>query len=95
VDSGKRTLALPSARSIVMSTLQHRLAATRPRRPEYAADPQPAPRRLLILLSVLREWRRRFRGRETLAQLSDGALRDVGLTRADVARECGKPFWRE
>jgi uncharacterized protein YjiS (DUF1127 family) len=78
-----------------MSTLQDRLAATRPRRPEYVADPQPAPRRLFILYSALREWRRRSRSRETLAQLSDGALRDVGLTRADVVRECGKPFWRE
>jgi uncharacterized protein YjiS (DUF1127 family) len=75
-----------------MSTLQDRLAAARPR---YAADPQPAPRRLVILYGAVREWWRRSRSRETLAQLSDRELRDVGLTRADVVRECGKPFWRE
>jgi uncharacterized protein YjiS (DUF1127 family) len=78
-----------------MSTLQDRLAATRPRRPRYAADPQPLPRRLSILYSALREWWRRTRSRDVLAQLSDRQLHDIGLNRADVARECGKPFWRE
>jgi len=78
-----------------MSTLQDRLAATRPRHRGYAADPQGAPRRLSILLTALREWWRRSRSRDTLALLGERELRDVGLTRADVERECGKPFWRE
>jgi uncharacterized protein YjiS (DUF1127 family) len=78
-----------------MSTLQDRLAATRPHRPQYRADPRPAPRRLLILYGALREWWRRSRSRDVLARLGDRELRDIGLNRGDVARECGKPFWRE
>ena len=34
------------------------------------------------------------RQRRALAQLSDERLRDLGLTRHDVARETEKPFWR-
>jgi uncharacterized protein YjiS (DUF1127 family) len=37
---------------------------------------------------------RRARQRRDLAALSDHALRDIGLTRSDVAAEVGKPFWR-
>jgi uncharacterized protein YjiS (DUF1127 family) len=78
-----------------MSTLQDRLVAAPPRRAGSLTDFQPAPRRLVILYSALREWRRRSRSRDLLAQLSDRELRDMGVTGADVARECGKPFWRE
>ncbi len=39
-------------------------------------------------------WRRRARGRAALAQMSDRDLLDIGITRADVARESAKPFWR-
>ena len=31
--------------------------------------------------------------RLTLAELTDGQLEDVGLTRRDVEREC-RPFWK-
>jgi uncharacterized protein YjiS (DUF1127 family) len=37
---------------------------------------------------------RRARQRRDLAALSDHALRDIGLSRADVDVETGKPFWR-
>lgn len=30
-----------------------------------------------------------------LARLDDAALRDLGLTRADVARELAQPFWMQ
>jgi uncharacterized protein YjiS (DUF1127 family) len=36
----------------------------------------------------------RARERRTLAGLDDRMLKDIGLTRADVAAESGKPFWR-
>ncbi|HTP92027.1 MAG TPA: DUF1127 domain-containing protein [Xanthobacteraceae bacterium] len=39
------------------------------------------------------EWRRRIRSREELYGLSDASLRDIGITRCDVAREASKPFW--
>jgi uncharacterized protein YjiS (DUF1127 family) len=36
----------------------------------------------------------RSRQRRTLNGLNDAMLRDLGLTRGDVAREVEKPFWR-
>jgi uncharacterized protein YjiS (DUF1127 family) len=44
---------------------------------------------------IVREWRRRSRDRAQLAMLDDRMLRDIGITRADVWRECNKPFWRD
>jgi uncharacterized protein YjiS (DUF1127 family) len=34
------------------------------------------------------------RCRRGLARLDDRMLKDIGLNRADVEREIGKPFWR-
>jgi uncharacterized protein YjiS (DUF1127 family) len=45
-------------------------------------------------LSGLFLWHARARSRATLAGLDDRLLADIGLSRADVARECDKPFWR-
>ncbi len=39
-------------------------------------------------------WRDRVRERHQLARLDDRALRDMGLSRCDVAGEIAKPFWR-
>jgi len=39
-------------------------------------------------------WAERTRQRRQLAELDDYMLRDIGLTRADVAGETRKPFWR-
>jgi uncharacterized protein YjiS (DUF1127 family) len=54
-----------------------------------------APRRLLSnLLSRFLGWRERARSRHLLLQLDDRMLRDVGLSRSDVDRECAKHFWQ-
>ena len=54
-----------------------------------------ASRRVLPnLLSRFRGWRERARGRHLLLQLDDRMLRDVGLSRSDVDRECAKHFWQ-
>ncbi|HEX3525405.1 MAG TPA: DUF1127 domain-containing protein [Stellaceae bacterium] len=54
-----------------------------------------APRRLLPnLLDRFRGWREQARGRHLLQHLDDRMLRDVGLTRSDVDRECAKHFWQ-
>jgi uncharacterized protein YjiS (DUF1127 family) len=45
-------------------------------------------------LGALLQWRRRARDRAQLAALSCRELRDIGLTRSDVACEATKPFWR-
>ncbi len=34
------------------------------------------------------------RERRALQSLDDAALKDIGITRADVDGEVGKPFWR-
>ena len=41
---------------------------------------------------VLR-WQELRRQRRLLAQLSDGALKDLGLSRADIQQETERPFW--
>ena len=54
-----------------------------------------APRRLLSnLLIRFLGWRERARSRHLLLQLDDRMLRDVGLSRSDVDRECAKHFWQ-
>jgi uncharacterized protein YjiS (DUF1127 family) len=54
-----------------------------------------APHRMLPnLLSWFLAWRERARGRHLLLQLNDRMLRDVGLSRSDVDRECAKHFWQ-
>ena len=46
-------------------------------------------------VAAFREWRRCARSRAELVRLDDRALRDIGLTRAEVLREIDKPFWRK
>jgi uncharacterized protein YjiS (DUF1127 family) len=55
-----------------------------------AAPPRAVPR----LIGLVAAWRDRARERHQLARLDDRALRDMGLSRCDVAEEVGKPFWR-
>lgn len=60
---------------------------------------QPAHRKAAhgvmgALLRGVAEGFRNARQRRDLAQLSEHSLRDIGLTRADVTHETGKPFWR-
>ena len=40
-------------------------------------------------------WQERLRQRRHLDGLDDRLLKDIGLSRADVAREVDKPFWRD
>jgi uncharacterized protein YjiS (DUF1127 family) len=42
---------------------------------------------------MIRNWIERTRQRHALAGLDDQMLRDIGITRAEAARECDKPFW--
>ena len=43
---------------------------------------------------TIKRWIERTRQRRALASLDDAMLRDIGITRAEAARECEKPFWR-
>ncbi len=42
----------------------------------------------------LARWYDRHLQRLDLAEIDDDLLRDLGLTREDVRRECAKSFWR-
>jgi uncharacterized protein YjiS (DUF1127 family) len=46
------------------------------------------------LFDRLLTWQERAEQRQYLARLDDWMLRDIGLSRADVASETDKPFWR-
>jgi uncharacterized protein YjiS (DUF1127 family) len=43
---------------------------------------------------TLLTWLERAHQRRHLRMLSDHMLHDIGLSRADVESEAGKPFWR-
>jgi uncharacterized protein YjiS (DUF1127 family) len=47
-----------------------------------------------VVVSLLREWRRRRLGRTALCHMCADELHDIGLTPADALREARKPFWR-
>ncbi|MDH3664350.1 MAG: DUF1127 domain-containing protein [Alphaproteobacteria bacterium] len=49
---------------------------------------------LKSMLRLAGLWIERGRQRRQLRELSDAALRDIGLARADVQSETAKPFWR-
>ena len=49
---------------------------------------------LIRALDVLALWQERAAGRAHLAQMDDRMLKDMGIGRAEVHREAGKPFWR-
>ncbi len=46
------------------------------------------------LLRLLLVWQDRERQRRHLRGVDDRMLKDMGLSRADVAHEAAKPFWR-
>jgi uncharacterized protein YjiS (DUF1127 family) len=45
--------------------------------------------------TTLRLWQWRYRERQHLLGLDERLLKDIGWSRADIAREAAKPFWRE
>jgi uncharacterized protein YjiS (DUF1127 family) len=46
------------------------------------------------VLMLVATWRERSRVRRQLAVMSDRELHDMGVCRAEVADEIGRPFWR-
>jgi uncharacterized protein YjiS (DUF1127 family) len=62
--------------------------------PPNARGSAASPRLLTNLMSKVVQWQERARSRHLLQQLDDRMLRDVGLSRSDVDRECAKHFWQ-
>jgi uncharacterized protein YjiS (DUF1127 family) len=50
--------------------------------------------RAVRIVDLLLTWHERARQRHQLRALDHHMLRDIGLSRADVEGEAGKPFWR-
>lgn len=67
------------------------LAVLRHLSQSHRSDGPQGPTRVC---DVLRVWGQRTRGRKQLGQLTEGQLRDIGLSRADAIVEANKPFWR-
>ena len=56
----------------------------------------PSVRELLgKIWQTLMVWQQRASERVALRSMDDRELKDIGITRADVWRECRKPFWQE
>jgi uncharacterized protein YjiS (DUF1127 family) len=50
---------------------------------------------LLTAVCLLQVWSERAAQRRRLAELDGRMLKDIGLSRADAARESGKWFWQD
>jgi uncharacterized protein YjiS (DUF1127 family) len=50
---------------------------------------------LTRIANLLAVWQERRRTRTALAHMSDGMLKDIGLSPGDAINEWEKPFWRE
>lgn len=51
-------------------------------------------RALVVLFDTVADWSERRRQRRALQALPDHLLQDIGVSRADVAQEAEKPFWK-
>jgi uncharacterized protein YjiS (DUF1127 family) len=69
------------------STVDHFLQNLRGQMPLFAV-------RLRRIPSIIRLWRARSAQRHALSQLEPHRLKDIGLTKEDVERECRKAFWQ-
>ncbi len=58
----------------------------------YAASTR---QRLLVdLVAMFERWLERRRERRALLRMSEGMLKDIGISAADAWQESEKPFWR-
>ncbi len=65
-----------------------------PRRPTATSFGKFSIEAAARALRTLLIWQERDRQRHALAQLDARMLKDVGLSRAEVALELHKPFWQ-
>jgi uncharacterized protein YjiS (DUF1127 family) len=47
-----------------------------------------------LILMIFQSWHERSRVRRQLAAMNERELQDIGVCRADIAEEIGRPFWR-
>ncbi|WP_339485621.1 DUF1127 domain-containing protein [Pseudomonas sp. EL_65y_Pfl2_R95] len=46
-----------------------------------------------LVWAQIKRWNQLAKERQQLATLGDAALKDIGLSRADVMQETERPFW--
>ncbi|MCK6451936.1 MAG: DUF1127 domain-containing protein [Alphaproteobacteria bacterium] len=74
----------------------HPLLSLGPAPVPVARTPSRRPGSLAVrFFDTLFDWMDRYRSRRALFGMTDAQLNDVGLTRADIHAEAGKPFWRQ
>jgi uncharacterized protein YjiS (DUF1127 family) len=56
--------------------------------------PRSTPALIADMIALVRVWRDRHHARRQLAVMSERELQDIGICRAEIADEIGKPFWR-
>lgn len=59
----------------------------------YVSDERVPVHLISDLLHKFSRWYELHRERELFASLSDEALKDIGVSRADVEHESVRPFW--
>lgn len=48
-----------------------------------------------VLVRRIKHWKEQARQRRQLALLDEAALKDLGLSRAEIMREIEQPFWND
>jgi uncharacterized protein YjiS (DUF1127 family) len=74
-----------------MSTLNERLLHERP---SVATGGRTFGALAMRAMMAIVAWADRSRERRQLQELDDRLLKDIGISRGDVERECAKPFWQ-
>lgn len=78
-----------------MKTIYAQSPATPERaRTRLYAVADTAWRMIFMALYTVLGWHERVKQRHHLGRLDEHRLKDLGLSRADVERETGKPFWK-
>jgi uncharacterized protein YjiS (DUF1127 family) len=84
---------IPVQRATPRASARHEPAAAAPNRP--IVTPRASSSLILnLIVTTLREWRRRRVGRRELASLDERTLRDIGLDPGMVYYEVQQSFWR-
>ena len=64
------------------------------RQTRFAPETRSAHGPIAALVRTVLLWQERASQRHHMAGLDDHALKDIGLSRADIEGEAAKPFWR-
>ena len=61
---------------------------------ETVQAPRSRAARAAAVIDRVFLWQERIAERHRMRGMTDHELKDIGLSRADIEQEAGKPFWR-